>query len=83
MFYFIKEMHIMSLSISAAQFIVFREKRRMATREIFREKSLTKKRRKKIGQICPEWRQFDEKTLYFFWGEIAHFGFQSNRVENP
>ena len=55
----------------------------MATREIFREKSLTKKRRKKIGQICPEWRQFDEKTLYFFWGEIAHFGFQSNRVENP
>ena len=47
--------HIMlSAQSSAAQFIVFREKRKMARREISREKLLAKKRSRKISKKQPK-----------------------------
>ena len=44
---------------SAAQFIVFREKRKMVRREILHEKTLTKKIREKSAKNEQNWPNFD------------------------
>ena len=49
------------MTSSAAQFIVFREKRKTVTREILCEKSLTKNRRKKVVKKRPNGPYSTEK----------------------
>ena len=57
---------------SAAQFIVFREKRKMVRRGIFREKLLTKKIRKELANFGQNWCQFDVK-IALLEGEVNKF----------
>ena len=52
-------------STSAAHFIVFREKRRMARRELFREKWAAKNWRKIAGQNGEKWSEIDLKMANF------------------
>ena len=51
--------------ISAAHFIVFREKRRMVGREIFREKWAAKNSQKIAGKNGKKWSEIDLKKANF------------------
>ena len=67
----------MSIVTSVAQFLVFREKRKIAWREILREKCATKNWRKnygkngqkwpKIGQNWPNMAQYYLTNSFFTW----------------
>ena len=57
------------VSNSAAQFIVFREKRKLDWREILREKLATKNSRKIAGKMAQFWAKIDLKMTNF-WQKI-------------